>query len=280
MISILLASLITLNGAGGSFPAPLYQKWTYQYSQAHEEVNVNYQSVGSSAGIKQIKAGTLDFAGTDAPMSDEDLKKEGIAQFPMVAGSVVPIVNLPGVASGKLVLTGEIVADIFRGEIRVWNDPRIKALNPELKLPKLPITVVHRGDGSGTTFVWTSFLSRVSEKWASEIGSGAIVTWPVGLAGQKNPGVCGMVSRVKGSIGYTELTYALEAKIPVATIPNEKVLGLTYLLIRDDLAPRKRAALNEYVRWCFDFGGKTAEELNYIPLEKSEVDLIKATYLK
>ncbi len=268
-----------VNGAGGSFPAPLYQAWCFDYSQDVSHPKVNYQSVGSSAGISQIKAGTVDFAGTDAPLSEEDCEESGLRQFHMVSGAVVPTVNLPWLADKHLTLDGETLADIYRGNIERWNDARIAALNPGLALPDLKITVVHRGDGSGTTHIFTTYLSSASATWKSEVGVGTLVKWPCGIAGQKNPGVCNNVSRIKGAIGYTEYTFALEAKLQIALLsvggktvqPDEAswpILGKTYILTRKDTPADKMSAMNAFFSWCREHGGETAKKLHYIPVAK------------
>lgn len=273
------ADRVELNGAGGSFPAPLYQKWCYEYTQAGLGAKVNYQSVGSSAGISQIKSGTIDFAGTDAPLSAEECEKAGLSQFHMVSGAVVPAVNLSGVANGALTLDGKTLADIYLGKITRWNDGRIAALNPGLTLPDLKITVVHRGDGSGTTHNFTTYLTAVSSEWKNRYGAATQLKWPCGIAGQKNPGVCNNVRRIKGAIGYTEYTFALESKLNVAKIAvNGKaevptsatwpILGKTYILTRKDTPADKQAALKAYFDWCFEKGGPTAEKLHYIPVVK------------
>lgn len=273
------AERLELNGAGGSFPAPLYQKWCYAYTQSGEGAKVNYQSVGSSAGISQIKAGTVDFGGTDAPLTEKQCEEAGLEQFHMVSGAVVPVVNLPGVPDGKLVLDGATLADIYLGKITRWNDARLAALNPGLKLPDLKITVVHRGDGSGTTHIFTTYLSKVSPEWKERYGVAKQLKWPCGIAGQKNPGVCNNVARIKGAIGYTEYTFALESKLNVAkinvggkievpTVQSWPIIGKTYILVRKDTPAVKRAALNAYFDWCFKHGGETAKKLYYIPVAK------------
>lgn len=278
-VSASAAERLELNGAGGSFPAPLYQKWAYAYTQSGLGAKVNYQSVGSSAGISQIKAGTVDFAGTDAPLSDAACQEAGLEQFHMVSGAVVPAVNLPGVANGQLTLDGATLADIYLGKVTRWNDARIAALNPGLKLPDLKITVVHRGDGSGTTHIFTTYLSSVSPEWKDRFGAATQLKWPCGMAGQKNPGVCNAVRRVKGAIGYTEYTFALESKLSVARLAvNGKVeeptaaawpiLGKTYILTRKDTPAEKKDALKAYFDWCFAHGGPTAEKLHYIPVSR------------
>lgn len=187
-IALLLASTMaqaetTLTGAGASFPAPVYQKWTYSYTQAHPDVTVTYQSLGSGAGINQIKEGTVDFAGTDNPLTLEEQEAAGLTRFPMLTGGVVVIVNLPGVKSGQLKLSQKVLSDIYLGKITMWNDKAIAAANPGLKLPAQKITVVHRSDSSGTSFIFTGFLCKASAEWQQKVGKGAAVSWPVGIGG-------------------------------------------------------------------------------------------------
>ncbi|MFA6930959.1 MAG: phosphate ABC transporter substrate-binding protein PstS [Lentisphaeria bacterium] len=214
------AQSLTLTGAGASFPAPVYQVWTYNYSQSQSGVQVNYQSIGSGAGVNQIKVGTVDFAGTDNPLTQEQQDDAGLYQFPMLIGGVVLIANLPDVANQQLKLDPQTLADIYLGKIKGWNDPTIQALNPDLKLPRMQITVVHRSDSSGTSFIFTDYLSKVSPEWGKKVGAGSSVKWPTGIGGQKNPGVCNNVAKIRGSIGYTEYTYAVEAKLACVTLKN------------------------------------------------------------
>ncbi|MFA7231940.1 MAG: phosphate ABC transporter substrate-binding protein PstS, partial [Victivallaceae bacterium] len=213
------AQEMTLNGAGASFPAPLYRVWTYNYQKA-AGVRINYQSVGSGAGINQIKAKTVDFGASDEPLKKEELDQAGLVQFPMAMGGVVVIVNLPGVENNQLKLDAKTLSEIFLGKITKWNDEAILKLNPGLTIPVLPITTVHRADGSGTTWIFTDYLAKVSDEWKSKVGCGKAVKWPVGLAGPKNPGVCNNVRKVSGSIGYVEYAYALEAKFPTVQLQN------------------------------------------------------------
>lgn len=196
-----------LTGAGGTFPAPVYAKWADAYQKA-TGVQVNYQGIGSSGGVKQIIAKTVDFGASDAPMSDADLEKNGLFQFPTVIGGVVLAVNIPGVKSGELTLDGKALGDIYLGKIKKWNDPEITKLNPNVKLPDTNIAVVRRADGSGTSFVFTSYLSKANADWKSSIGIGTTVNWPVGLGGKGNDGVAAFVQRLPGSIGYVEYAYA------------------------------------------------------------------------
>ncbi|QJA05881.1 phosphate ABC transporter substrate-binding protein PstS [Thermosulfurimonas marina] len=216
-----LAEKITLLGAGATFPYPLYSKWFYVYYQK-TGIKVNYQSIGSGGGIRQILARTVDFGASDAPMTEEELAKAPaeILHIPMALGAVVISYNLPGVPSG-LKLTPEVLADIFLGKIRRWNDPRIVKLNPGLRLPGLPIVVVHRSDGSGTTFNFTYYLAQVSPEWKKRVGYGKAVRWPTGLGGKGNEGVTGYLKQLPGAIGYIELAYAHQNHLPVVALQNK-----------------------------------------------------------
>lgn len=305
----------TLTGAGASFPAPVYQNWTYSYSQATPGVTVTYQSLGSGAGINQIKEGTVDFAGTDNPLTAEEQEAAGLVQFPMLTGGVVVIVNLPGIKNGQLKLSQAVLSDIYLGKIKMWNDKAIAADNPKLKLPAQKITVVHRSDSSGTSFIFTGFLSKASAEWQQKVGKGAAVSWPVGIGGQKNPGVCNNVAKIKGAIGYTEYTYAVEAKLTCASLENAAgkfvqptpasfsassaaadwknapgfymeltntpgaeswpITGVTYILTRKDAAPEKKQALKNYFTWCFTKGAPSAAKLNYVALPQNVTELVK-----
>ncbi len=216
------AAEISLDGAGASFPAPVYRVWSYNYGESTgNRVEVNYQSSGSGAGINQIKEKTIDFGGSDNPLTKEELDRANLCQFPMLAGGVVVIVNLRGVKPNTLKLDQATLADIFLGKIKGWDDPRIKALNPGVKLPRVRITVVRRSDSSGTSFIFTNYLSKISKEWADRVGCGPAVNWPVGIGGQKNPGVCNNVARINGAIGYTEYTYAVEAKLSMVSLKNK-----------------------------------------------------------
>ncbi|MFA7437565.1 phosphate ABC transporter substrate-binding protein PstS [Castellaniella sp.] len=208
-----------LTGAGASFPYPIYAKWAAQY---HKETGhrVNYQSIGSGGGQQQIIAGTVDFGASDDPMPLDQLQRYDLLQFPAIIGAIVPIVNLPGVAAGELRLTGPVLADIFLGRITRWDDPAIAALNPGLKLPAHGIVVVHRADGSGTTFVWTHYLSQVSARWAAEVGQGKAIKWPTGHGGKGNEGVAAYVRQIRNAIGYVEFAYAHQNDLSWAQLEN------------------------------------------------------------
>ncbi|WP_189453962.1 phosphate ABC transporter substrate-binding protein PstS [Lysobacter bugurensis] len=208
-----------VTGAGASFVYPVMTKWSSDYNKATGN-RVNYQSIGSSGGIAQIKAKTVDFGSSDAPLKPEELAKSGLAQFPSVIGGVVPVFNVPGVASGALKLDGPTLANIFLGNIKTWNDPAIAALNPGIALPAQKITVVRRSDGSGTTFNFSNYLSKVSPEWKQKVGEGNALQWPTGIGGKGNEGVAAYVKQIKGGIGYVELSYALQNKIPYARLKN------------------------------------------------------------
>jgi phosphate transport system substrate-binding protein len=208
-----------ITGAGATFPYPVYAKWAEAYKKS-TGVGMNDQSIGSGGGIAQIKAKTVDFGASDAPLKAEDLQKEGLLQFPAIIGGVVPIVNLEGVAPGQLRFTGPVLADIYLGKIKSWNDKAITDLNPGVKLPADPITVVRRSDGSGTTFLWTDYLSKVSPEWKQKVGSATAVAWPEGVGGKGNEGVAAYVQRIKGSIGYVEYAYAKKNKMAFAGMQN------------------------------------------------------------
>jgi len=208
-----------ITGAGSTFVYPILSQWSADYSAA-TGVKVNYQSIGSGGGIAQIKAATVDFGASDKPLDPDELAQAGLAQFPIVIGGVVPVVNMEGVEPGKLKLTGPVLADIFLGKIQKWGDPAIAALNPGLKLGGAAISVVHRSDGSGTTFNFANYLSKVSDEWKSKVGEGTSIQWPVGVGGKGNEGVAAYVKQIKNSIGYVELAYALQNKMSYASMKN------------------------------------------------------------
>ena len=219
LMSSAIAADIT--GAGATFPFPIYAKWAEAYKKT-TNVGLNYQSIGSSGGVRQIRAKTVTFGGTDAPLSGEELEKDGLVQFPTVLGGVVPIINLDGFKSGELRVTGDVLAEMFMGTILKWNDPKIAALNPGKKLPDMNITVAHRADGSGTTFIFVDYLSEVSPEWKAKVGKAPAVKWPAAtsIGGRGNEGVAANVSRIKGSIGYVEFAYAKKNNIPYLQLRN------------------------------------------------------------
>lgn len=214
-----VSSATDITGAGATFPYPIYAKWAEAY-KAQGGVNMNYQSIGSGGGIKQITAKTVDFGASDMPLKPEELDKNGMMQFPTVIGGVVPVINVNGIAAGQLKLDGTTLADIYLGKITKWNDPAIAALNKDVKLPEENITVVHRSDGSGTSFIFTNYLSKVSADWKASVGEGTAVSWKAGNGGKGNEGVASYVQRIKGSIGYVEYAYALQNKMTNVQMKN------------------------------------------------------------
>ena len=210
-----------ITGAGATFPYPIYAKWAESYN-VKTGVKLNYQSIGSGGGIKQITNKTVDFGASDKPLKPEELEKAGLIQFPAVVGGVVPVINLPGVADGQLRLSGEVLANIFLKKITKWNDAAIKTLNPSLALPDSAITVVHRSDGSGTTFVFANYLSKVSKEWADKVGADTSVAWPAGVGGKGNEGVASYAQRIKGSIGYVEYAFAKQNNLPTVALQNRE----------------------------------------------------------
>ncbi|MBB5498415.1 phosphate ABC transporter substrate-binding protein PstS [Paraburkholderia sp. MM5384-R2] len=310
------AQAADITGAGSTFAAPIYTKWadTYQKTGGGK---VNYQGIGSSGGIKQIEAKTVDFAGSDAPLKDDELAKAGLFQFPTVVGGVVPAVNVPGVKPGELVLSGEVLGDIYLGKIKKWNDPAIVALNPKVKLPDLDIAVVRRADGSGTSFIWTNYLSKVNPEWKTKVGEGATVNWPTGTGGKGNDGVAAFVQRLPGAIGYVEWAYAKQNHMNYVAMKNESgavvqpetdtfkaaaagadwsksfyqiltnepgknawpIVGATFVLLHttQDKAPQGAETL-KFFDWAFKNGGQAANDLDYISLPQSVVSEIRTQW--
>jgi phosphate transport system substrate-binding protein len=214
------AQTVQLNGAGATFPAPIYTKWFSEYHNLHPNIQINYQAIGSGGGIRQITERTVDFGASDGPMTNEQISKApGIMHFPTVMGAVVPVYNIPGV-SAELRFTGKLLADIYMGKVTKWNDRAIARLNPGVKLPDTYIAVVHRADGSGTTYIWTDYLSKVSPEWNAKVGHATSVKWPVGVGGKGNEGVAGQVRQQPGAIGYVELIYAIQNKIDFGYVQN------------------------------------------------------------
>ena len=294
-----------INGAGATFPYPIYSKWFDEYAKVDPSVRFNYQSIGSGGGQKQILAQTVDFGASDGPMSDDNLTKAPgkILHIPTVAGAVVMTYNLPG--NPALKLDGETIADIFLGKIKKWNDPKIAALNPGAKLPENEIVVVHRSDGSGTTFIFTDYLSKVSAEWKQKAGNNTSVNWPTGIGGKGNEGVSGQVKQTPGAIGYVELIYAIQNKMPYAEVKNAAgqfvkasiesvtaalgtanipddfrfsmtnapgesaypISGATWLLVYEQQKdPAKGKKLIEFLKWAMTKGEGMAKDLNYAPL--------------
>lgn len=298
-----------LNGAGATFPNPIYSKWFSDYHKQHPDIAINYQSIGSGGGIQQLKAGTVDFGASDMPLKPEQLKelRGPIIQFPTVLGSVVPAYNLPELQQ-EIKFTPEALAEIYLGKITKWNDKLLAEANPGLNLPAKDIIVCHRSDGSGTTFVWTDYLSKVSSEWKAKVGSNTSVNWPVGLGGKGNEGVAGLVRQQPGAIGYVELIYALQNKITFGSVKNAAgkfvkaslasttaaaggvtmpddfvvsitnspakdaypVASFTYLLIPTKWEDAgKRQAITDFLHWMLDHGQTAAASLDYAPIPKS-----------
>jgi phosphate transport system substrate-binding protein len=314
--TVLAAS--TINGAGATFPYPVYGQWAWLYNK-ETGVKLNYQSIGSGGGIKQIQAKTVDFGASDAPLKAEELNKSGLLQFPMIMGGVVPVVNLPGIAAGKLKLSGTILADVFLGKINQWNDAAIAKENPGLALPDTAITVVYRADGSGTTWIFTNYLSKVSKVWQDSIGNAKAVKWPAGVGGKGNEGVAAYVQRIKGSIGYVEYAYALQNKLTYSLLQNRSgkyvaptsatfqaaaanadwakaegfylvltdqpgeeswpITGASFILVHKEQASAATAKeVLSFFDWCYRKGGSTAEKLDYVPMPEKVVSLVEKVW--
>jgi phosphate transport system substrate-binding protein len=307
-----------VNGAGATFPAPLYSKWADAYNK-ETGVKINYQSVGSGAGIKQIESRTVVFGASDMPLTDERLKAMEAIQFPTVIGGVVPVVNLKEIQPGQLRLTGTVLADIYLGKITRWNDAAIRALNPSLNLPDTAIMPVRRADGSGTTFIWTNYLSKVSKDWKEQVGEGTAVNWKAGAGGKGNEGVSALVRQLPGSIGYVEYAYVKQAKMNWAQVQNREgiwvapddltfkaaaagadwnktfyqiltdqpgknswpITGATFIImpLKSSDADKAQQAI-KFFTWAYDKGDKMAEELDYVPMADSVIPRIKAELAK
>ena len=311
-----LAAAQDVTGAGASFPAPLYSKWAADYNKA-TSVKINYQSVGSGAGLRQIEAKTVDFGASDAPLKDEDLAKKGLMQFPTVIGGVVPVVNIKGITPGQLKLTGPVLGDIFLGKITNWTDPAIKALNPTLALPDAAIAPVRRADGSGTSFIFTNYLSKVNPEWKSKVGEGTAVNWPVGAGGKGNEGVAAFVGRLPNSIGYVEYAYVKQNKMNFAQLRNAAgtyvspddsafkaaavgadwaksfyqilteqpgkdswpITGATFILMQKvQDKPAQATAVLKFFDWAYKGGDKTADDLDYVPMPAAVKAVIEKSW--
>jgi len=262
LFSTVVFSKDIINGAGASFPYPLYAKWATVY-EAKTGIKLNYQSIGSGGGIKQIKAATVDFGASDAPMKQEELDEYGLVQFPAIIGTVVTPINLPGVDVSKMYLDIDTISDIYLGKIRKWNDERIQKLNPKLELPDTTIAVIHRSDGSGTTFL---FASNLSQSWKDEVGVGKSLKWPTGVGGKGNEGVAQYVSKLKGAIGYVENAYAMKNGLSVPKT-DKKIMGKSYIIMYKE--PKNKAnskKVLDFYTWALNEGGKYADELFYHPL--------------
>ena len=303
-----------ITGAGASFPAPLYAKWASDYNKA-TGVKINYQSVVSGAGLKQIEAKTVDFGASDAPLKDEDLQAKGLMQFPTVIGGVIPVVNIAGIKPGELKLNGQVLGDIYLGKITKWNDPAIKALNGSLNLPDATIAPVRRADGSGTSFLFTNYLSKVNAEWKTKVGEGTAVNWPAGAGGKGNEGVAAFVNRLPNSIGYVEYAYVKQNKMNYALMQNVDgnfvspddtafkaaaagaewsksfyqiltnqpgkdawpITGATFILMQKSQdKPANATATLKFFDWAYKNGDKTSADLDYVPMP----DVVKTSIVK
>ena len=308
-----LASAQDVTGAGATFPAPMYAKWADAYNKA-TGVRINYQSVGSGAGIKQIKSKTVDFGASDMPLTDEDLAKDGLVQFPTVIGGVVPVVNIAGITPGQIKLTGAVLGDIFLGKITKWNDPALTALNPGVPLPAADIAVVRRADGSGTSFIFTNYLSKVNAEWKAKVGEGTAVNWPIGAGGKGNEGVAAFVQRLPNSIGYLEYAYVKQNKMTFTLLKNKDgqfvkpsddafkaaaagadwtktfyqvttdqpgkeawpISNPTYILMhKAQDKPANGSNALKFFEWAYNNGDKTADDLDYVPLPAAVKELVR-----
>ncbi|MGZ4870470.1 MAG: phosphate ABC transporter substrate-binding protein PstS [Candidatus Angelobacter sp.] len=306
-----------LNGAGATFPYPIYSKWFSEYNKQHSDIQINYQSIGSGGGIKQLQTGTVDFGASDGPMTDEQLAQTPgkVFHIPTVLGADVPMYNIPGV-TGELKFTPDVLADLFLGKIKKWNDPRLAKANPGVKFPDTDIVIVHRSDGSGTTYIFTDFLSKVSSEWKDKVGKGTSVNWPVGLGGKGNEGVAGTVKQTEGSIGYVELIYAVQNNMPYGSVQNPAgnfvkasldsvtaaaasvkdmpddfrvsitnapgkdaypISSFTWLLVPAEWSDAgKEKAFVDFLNWMIDKGQTMTSALSYAPLPKVVAQKVKA----
>ena len=307
-----------ITGAGATFPAPIYAKWAEAYQKA-TGVKMNYQSIGSSGGIRQITAKTVDFGASDAPLSPEQLEKDGLTQFPAVIGGVVPVVNIAGVKPGEMRLTGQVLGDIFLGKITKWNDKAITDLNPSLKLPAQDIAAVRRADGSGTTFIFTNYLAKVNAEWKAKVGEGQAVQWPTGMGGKGNEGVAAFVQRLPGAIGYVEYAYAKQNKLTHTLLKNLDgqfvgpdddtfkaaaagadwgkaafgailteqrgkdswpITGATFILMHKAQAkPQQAVEVMKFFDWSYSNGSKLAADLDYVPLPDALTKQIRGAWI-
>jgi len=302
-----------VTGAGATFPAPLYAKWADAYNKAIG-ARMNYQSVGSGAGLNQIRAKTVDFGASDMPLKDEQLAKDGLVQFPMVIGGVVPVVNIKGIAAGQIKLTGQVLGDIYLAKITKWNDPALTALNPGVPLPDAAISVVRRADGSGTSFIFTNYLSKVNAEWKSKVGEGTAVNWPTGAGGKGNEGVAAFVTRLPNSIGYVEYAYVKQNKMTYTLLKNKDgnfstpddanfktaaasadwsktfyqvlteqggkdawpLTGATFIMMQKSQdKPVNAANALKFFEWAYNNGDKMAEELEYVSLPDGVKALVR-----
>jgi phosphate transport system substrate-binding protein len=311
-----LAMAQDMTGAGATFPAPIYAKWADAYNKT-TGARLNYQSVGSGAGIQQIRAKTVDFGASDMPLADDVLAKDGLMQFPTVIGGVVPVVNIKGIAPGQIKLTGQALGDIYLGKITKWNDPALTALNPGVPLPDAAIAVVRRADGSGTSFIFTNYLSKVNPDWKVKVGEGTAVNWPTGAGGKGNEGVSAFVQRLPNSIGYVEYAYAKQNKMTYTLLKNKDgnfvppdaenfkaaaagadwsrsffqvlteqagkdtwpISGATFILMyKTQDKPTNAANSLKFFDWAYANGDKMADDLEYVPLPAPVKDLVRKSW--
>ncbi len=317
--NMLAANAAQLTGAGGTAIAPVMQIWAQKYNAAGND-QINYAAIGSGGGIKQIESRTVDFANSDKPLMHNDLTSNQLVQFPQVVISIVPIVNLPGINAGDMVLSGMVLSKIYMGQITKWNDPAIKALNPRLNLPATPITVVHRADGSGTTFNFANYLGKSDPEWAKQVGADTAIEWPTGFGGKGNDGVASTVKQQPGSIGYVEYAFAMQSHLVwtdminaagkrvkptmeafqsaasnadfgkvqdfyeiLTNQPGEKswpITAATYMLMRADNPPDKNKAVLKFLDWALKNGQDDAKKLDYVPMPDSVVKQIEASWAK
>ena len=303
----------TINGAGATFPFPVYQSWAFQYHKV-KKIKVNYQSIGSGGGIRQITSRTVDFGASDDPLRPEDVEKEKLIQFPAIIGGVVPVVNLAGIKSGELILTGEVLGDIFLGKIKKWNDKAIADLNKSVKLPDTEITVVRRADGSGTTAIFSRYLSEVNKTWKTKVGAGKALDWPVGLGGKGNEGVANFVNRLENSIGYIEFAYVKQSNMNYVRLINKAgkivspsiesfkaaangvkwdskkhfynflinasgdnawpIAGASFVLLARENTEQNKQVIDFY-DWAFKNGDSIAQKLEYVPLPDSVKETVR-----
>jgi len=316
-LSFALAAGATLaqdvTGAGATFPAPIYAKWADAYNKANG-ARINYQSVGSGAGIRQIRAKTVDFGASDMPLTDAELAKDGMVQFPTVIGGVVPVVNIKGITPGQMRLTGTVLGDIYLGKITKWNDAALTALNPGVPLPDASIAVVRRADGSGTSFIFTNYLSKTNADWKAKVGEGTAVNWPIGAGGKGNEGVSAFVQRLPNSIGYVEYAYAKQNKMSFALMQNKSgafvkpddtafkaaaagaewsksfyqiltdqpgkdswpITGATFILMfKSQEKPASASSTLKFFDWAYGNGDAMADDLDYVPLPGAVKDLVR-----
>jgi phosphate transport system substrate-binding protein len=313
----LSAQAAEVTGAGATFPAPIYAKWADAYQKATGN-KINYQSIGSGGGIKQITAKTVDFGASDMPLKPADLERDGMMQFPTVIGGVVPVLNVPGIKPGELKLTGPLLADIYLGKVAKWNDKAIADLNPGVQLPDQAIGVVRRADGSGTSFIFTNYLSKVSDEWKTKVGEGTAVQWPVGLGGKGNEGVAAFVQRLPGAFGYVEYAYAKQNKMTYVQLKNAAgnfvapsdtsfkaaavdaewsksafyeiltnepgkeawpITGATFIIVHKvQDKPEQGNETLKFFDWSYKNGGKLADELDYVPMPDAVVKLVHGAW--